>query len=69
MMVDEAMRLRKKQFRVALAVAETTQTELAASFGVSAEHLSRVLNHKVTSAPLLQKVDSFIAKHCPEVAA
>lgn len=61
-------RERRKRFRAALALAGMTQEGFAGrkDVGVSPEHVSLVLYGRRVSAPLLAKIDSFIAKHLGE---
>lgn len=68
MTVQTRSRLRKKQFRAALALAEMTQEEWADKQEVDSSHLSRVLSGERESATLCEKVDAFITKYFPESA-
>lgn len=53
---------RRKQFRVALAMAGKNQDWFAAQAEVSPGSLSLVLSGRRVSAPLTAKIDAFIAK-------
>lgn len=58
---------RKAAFRAALALAEKTQAQWAEEHGVTAFHLSVVLNGERESASLTAKMDEFIAEWQPHV--
>lgn len=60
---------RRKAFRAALALADTTQTEWARSQGITPEHVSQVLAGKRESRRLIEKVDEFIASQLPQLVA
>lgn len=59
---------RKKRFRAALALAETTAEAWAHENGVTAGHLSQVLSGKRDSRSLLEKIDTFTRKHVRSAA-
>jgi hypothetical protein len=54
---------RKRAFRTALALADTTMKAWAAEQGVSLPHLYLVLMGQRVSAPLNAKIDAFIAQN------
>jgi predicted transcriptional regulator len=62
-------RERRKQFRVALALAGRTQDWFADQARVNPSSLSLVLSGRRVSAPLTAKIDSFIQKHARREAA
>lgn len=59
----------KARFFAALAMAETTMTEWAATTGVTQGYVSNVLSGRLVSKRLSKKIDAFIAKHLRDVAA
>lgn len=54
---------RKRLFKAALAVAEMTVEQWAASRGVTGGHVSNVLAEKRVSDSLTVQIDDFIAEH------
>jgi hypothetical protein len=60
---------RKARFRAALALAGLTARQWADREGITAGHLSQVLDGKRESAALCGKVDAFTAKYLTKVAA
>lgn len=59
--------VRRKTFRAALALKETTQAEWAAEEGITEGHLSHVLAGRRPSKVLLTKVEAYIRKTFNEV--
>lgn len=57
--------LRRKQFRAALALAGKTQSDFAATLGITPAHLSLVVRGERESQRVATAVDGFIAKHLP----
>lgn len=64
--VSAAARRRRAEFKAAVAIARITIQQWCEDAGVSAPHLYQVLTETRESAPLLEKVDAFIAKHLPD---
>jgi gp16 family phage-associated protein len=60
--MPKAKSSRKQLFKAALALDGTTAQEWAESHGITAMHVSMVLNGRRESARLLDKIDAFVAK-------
>ena len=59
---------RRRQWDLALAYAQRQPHQVAKSWGVHKSTVNGVLAGKITSAPLLARIDAFIAKHLPNAA-
>lgn len=69
MTVVKAKHTRKQRFDAALALAGLTLQAWASEAGVSRQHLFQVLTGERESRSLTERVDAFVAKHLPGVAA
>jgi hypothetical protein len=67
-MVRATSEHRKRRFKAAIELADTTIKAWADEAGISTTHLYETLDGKRVSAPLNERIDAFIGKHLPATA-